>query len=528
MQQRLALDQRVRCKFCPDGITQLRVFWDKLFVNPITLSNAYFFLDADCSNNITGPVGGVLPAVIQGVPNNNIQASVTIQNVTMLGNAFGKICCQYPLSGGSSIAPASGNPLFLIYIRPKGTVAANNNLTIKNSFFSGVGGQIYNNSGFLQSEAVSSFTQVGSTLTLTLAATLGLSPNQQVELSGFTPSGINGFYVVQAGTSGTTLVVTQATAVTGLGTALAPTSNVIITNNYIEDFDLRIPQGHGEAGAVANVNSEFFAYNVVAGHNYGAASWDAILNLDNIPNTILQAVTVDHNVLASNLVGGATSRSTVNATGHTLATCPAFPQGSASCASGSVPGSGYTGVFILDSITGDSMPGDQQGHIFPGMLPNGSQIALVGLTSFSPTAYGNGVGSIWNFDCGIGSINITKWCTDLSGTNAFYFDNSTSTAEWTSFVQPYLSQYQIDFGHAKAGSVSITNNMYDATGTNNQGAVTAGSDTVCAVPTVFSGNFNMPDGSANNAFAVTPIYGGCGPSGATPSNAFLIPTGPLL
>jgi hypothetical protein len=143
------------------------------------------------------------------------------------------------------------------------------------------------------------------------------------------------------------------------------------------------------------------------------------------------------------------------------------------------------------------------------MLPNGTQISLVGLTSFSPSAFGNGVGSMWTFDCGVGSINITKWCTDLSGTNSFYFDNSTSTAEFTSFFQPFLSQYQIDFGHAKAGSVSVTNNMYDTTGTNNQGVVTAGSDTVCGVPTVFSGNFNLTSGVANNAFAATPIYGGC-------------------
>jgi hypothetical protein len=481
-----------------------------LSIQPITITNAYFFADADCSNNLLGSVVGGFPGLIMTVPNNFMRANVTIEHSTFLGNSNNpSMCCQFPLSGGGLVAPQPGNPSFVIRIEPEGTIAANNTLTIQYNWFVGAGGNVNNNIGFLLPEAVSSFTQVGSTLTLTLAATLGLSANQQVNLTGFTPTSINGVYITQPGTGGATVVVTQATAVTAEGSAGAPTSNVIMSNNYLTDFDLRIPQGHGESGTAADVNTYQFSYNVVFGNAHAAASWDAIFNADNVPNSIVQNLVIDHNLLAANLVGGATTRNIINATAHTLASCAAFPQGSASCASGTVPGSGFTGVFVIDSIAGDSTPGDQQGMIFPGMLPNGTQISLVGLTSFSPSAFGNGVGSMWTFDCGVGSINITKWCTDLSGTNSFYFDNSTSTAEFTSFFQPFLSQYQIDFGHAKAGSVSVTNNMYDTTGTNNQGVVTAGSDTVCGVPTVFSGNFNLTSGVANNAFAATPIYGGC-------------------
>jgi hypothetical protein len=247
-------------------------------------------------------------------------------------------------------------------------------------------------------------------------------------------------------------------------------STAIMKWNYVRDFQVRTPQGHGEFANVCCLSNLTQDYNTFVGTKNVGAVWDAVMNMGNSNGGFTTSnVEIIGNTAIVNGVGGATS-------------AQLFPK---------LRGHMASGVYTVDTVST---------KVYPGANLNAG--ATWGPVELNELLSGDGTaGSTFSINCGVSGR--TTGCPSSIGSSYLAqtpLDGSTIIQSAGQASNAIANQF-IDMGHGTYINIIIQNNYVDVSHLLKGPFVRAGRDVICTTPTSFAGNINMNTGASISGWA---------------------------
>ena len=273
-------------------------------------------------------------------------------------------------------------------------------------------------------------------------------------------------------------------------TSPTASNTVYMAFNYMEGWTARCPTGHGEviyAGGGTSTYPQIGDYEfntILQPDNVASCSTTAIYPSEPSASDIFSQITINGNtVIGGNLTGGATTP--INTASGIV------DNGTGSCPSSPGPAGN---VLTVCSLGAGSVVGQGESTAIGGVSYN-----------IYANVSGSGVGSQWNIE------NQANW-TPVS---------ISTTFSSISFTAQFSYAEAVAFDHGTIINSTISNNYIGWTSSASGGANAGPGGTAaflanmdnsgssCTNPTVFSGNIDLANGNALNAWQSNTGVGGC-------------------